>query len=31
MDSFNEKYKLHDSGVNVDGRLKRMLKGEKIE
>lgn len=28
MDSFNEKYKLHDSWVSVDGRLNRMLKGE---
>lgn len=28
MDSFNEKYKLHDSWVNVDSRLNRMLKGE---
>lgn len=28
MDSFNEKYKLHDSWVNVDERLNRMLKGE---
>lgn len=29
MDSFNEKYKLHDSWVSVDGRLNRMLKGER--
>lgn len=29
MDSFNEKYKLHDSWVDVDERLNRMLKGEK--
>ncbi len=29
MDSFNEKYKLHDSWVSVDERLNRMLKGEK--
>lgn len=28
MDSFNEKYKLHDSWVSVDERLNRMLKGE---
>ncbi|ASN69083.1 hypothetical protein 3S9_43 [uncultured Caudovirales phage] len=28
MDSFNEKYKLHDSWVDVDSRLNRMLKGE---
>lgn len=28
MDSFNEKYKLHDSWVDVDERLNRMLKGE---
>lgn len=28
MDSFNEKYKLHDSWVDVDDRLNRMLKGE---
>ncbi|OFV09703.1 putative HNHc nuclease [Staphylococcus sp. HMSC13A10] len=27
MDSFNEKYKLHDSWVDVDERLNRMLKG----
>lgn len=31
MDSFNEKYKLHDSWVNVDSRLNRMLKGEKSD
>ncbi|MDI3233346.1 putative HNHc nuclease [Staphylococcus pasteuri] len=31
MDSFNEKYKLHDSWVDVDERLNRMLKGEKVE
>lgn len=29
MDSFNEKYKLHDSWVDVDERLNKMLKGEK--
>lgn len=28
MDSFNEKYKLHESWVSVDERLNRMLKGE---
>lgn len=28
IDSFNEKYKLHDSWVDVDSRLNRMLKGE---
>lgn len=28
MDSFNEKYKLHDSWVDVDERLNQMLKGE---
>ena len=28
MDSFNEKYKLHDSWVDVDSRLNQMLKGE---
>lgn len=28
MESFNEKYKLHDSWVDVDSRLNRMLKGE---
>lgn len=28
MDSFNEKYKLHDAWVDVDERLNRMLKGE---
>ena len=28
MDSFNEKYKLHDNWVSVDERLNRMLKGE---
>lgn len=28
VDSFNEKYKLHDSWVDVDSRLNRMLKGE---
>lgn len=28
MDSFNKKYKLHDSWVDVDSRLNRMLKGE---
>lgn len=31
MDSFNEKYKLHDSWVDVDERLNRMLKGESNE
>nr|DAH60890.1 MAG TPA: Putative HNHc nuclease [Caudoviricetes sp.] len=31
MDSFNEKYKLHDSWVDIDERLNRMLKGEKGE
>lgn len=31
MDSFNEKYKLHDSWVDVDSRLNRMLKGERIK
>ncbi|EJD91181.1 putative HNHc nuclease [Staphylococcus epidermidis] len=31
MDSFNEKYKIHDSWVSVDGRLNRMLKGAKNE
>ncbi|MEJ7541954.1 putative HNHc nuclease [Staphylococcus intermedius] len=29
MDSFNDKYHLHDSWVDVDERLNRMLKGEK--
>lgn len=29
MDSFNEKYKLQESWVDVDDRLNRMLKGEK--
>ncbi|SUL96006.1 phage protein [Staphylococcus caprae] len=29
MNSFNEKYKLQDSWVDVDSRLNRMLKGEK--
>ena len=28
MDSFNEKYKLHENWVSVDERLNRMLKGE---
>lgn len=28
MDSFNEKYKLHDAWVDVDERLNKMLKGE---
>lgn len=28
IDSFNEKYKLHDSWVDVDSRLNQMLKGE---
>ncbi|MCG1178124.1 hypothetical protein K4R80_08795 [Staphylococcus epidermidis] len=28
IDSFNEKYKLHESWVSVDERLNRMLKGE---
>ncbi|ARJ18325.1 MAG: putative HNHc nuclease [Staphylococcus lugdunensis] len=31
MDSFNEKYKLHDAWVDVDERLNRMLKGAKSE
>lgn len=31
MDSFNEKYKLHDSWVSVDGKINRMLKGAKNE
>jgi len=31
MDSFNEKYKLHESWVDVDDRLNRMLKGEKTD
>ena len=30
MDSFNEKYKLHEAWVDVDERLNRMLKGEKL-
>ncbi|MDT0739759.1 putative HNHc nuclease [Staphylococcus chromogenes] len=30
MDSFNDKYHLHDSWVDVDERLNKMLKGEKI-
>ncbi|HEC2213246.1 TPA: hypothetical protein R1943_002482 [Staphylococcus delphini] len=29
MDSFNDKYHLHDSWVDVDERLNKMLKGEK--
>lgn len=29
MDSFNDKYLLHDSWVDVDERLNKMLKGEK--
>lgn len=29
MDSFNDKYHLHDSWVDVDDRLNKMLKGEK--
>ncbi|WP_194747640.1 putative HNHc nuclease [Staphylococcus chromogenes] len=29
MDSFNDKYHLHDSWVDVDDRLNNMLKGEK--
>lgn len=29
IDSFNDKYHLHDSWVDVDGRLNKMLKGEK--
>ncbi|MCO4330298.1 putative HNHc nuclease [Staphylococcus hyicus] len=29
MDSFNDKYHLHDSWVGVDERLNKMLKGEK--
>lgn len=28
IDSFNEKYKLHDSWVDVDSRLNQILKGE---
>ncbi|MCO6212123.1 putative HNHc nuclease [Staphylococcus epidermidis] len=31
MDSFNEKYKLHDSWVSVDEKINRMLKGAKNE
>ncbi|CQD34389.1 putative HNHc nuclease [Staphylococcus capitis subsp. urealyticus] len=31
IDSFNEKYKLHDSWVDVDSRLNQMLKGERIK
>ncbi|ELJ9288503.1 hypothetical protein RT939_001269 [Staphylococcus pseudintermedius] len=29
MDSFNDKYHLHDSWIDVDERLNKMLKGEK--
>ncbi|EHS7203354.1 TPA: hypothetical protein NJO15_001884 [Staphylococcus pseudintermedius] len=29
IDSFNDKYHLHDSWVDVDGRLNKMLKGDK--
>ncbi|PTF57667.1 putative HNHc nuclease [Staphylococcus chromogenes] len=31
MDSFNDKYHLHDSWVDVDERLNKMLKGEKVD
>ncbi|UXU63563.1 putative HNHc nuclease [Staphylococcus agnetis] len=31
MDSFNDKYHLHDSWVDVDERLNKMLKGEKLK
>ncbi|UXR68992.1 putative HNHc nuclease [Staphylococcus sp. IVB6246] len=31
MDSFNNKYHLHDSWVDVDERLNKMLKGEKLK
>lgn len=31
MDSFNDKYLLHDSWVDVDERLNKMLKGEVIK
>ncbi|OSP20403.1 putative HNHc nuclease [Staphylococcus agnetis] len=31
MDSFNDKYHLHDSWVDVDERLNKMLKGEKVK
>lgn len=31
MDSFNDKYHLHDSWVDVDDRLNKMLKGEKVD
>lgn len=29
IDSFNDKYHLHDSWVDVDDRLNKMLRGEK--
>ncbi|WP_324173685.1 putative HNHc nuclease, partial [Staphylococcus pseudintermedius] len=31
MDSFNDKYHLHDSWVDVDERLNKMLKGGKAD
>lgn len=31
MDSFNDKYHLHDSWVEVDNRLNKMLKGGKVD
>ncbi|WP_449126367.1 putative HNHc nuclease [Staphylococcus chromogenes] len=31
MDSFNDKYHLYDSWVDVDERLNKMLKGEKMD
>ncbi|RIM04504.1 putative HNHc nuclease [Staphylococcus chromogenes] len=31
MDSFNDKYHLHDSWVEVDDRLNKMLKGGKVD
>lgn len=31
MDSFNDKYHLHDSWVDVDERLNKMLKGGKVD
>ncbi|UBH16375.1 putative HNHc nuclease [Macrococcus armenti] len=31
MDSFNEKYKLHESWIKVDDKLNKMLRGERHE
>lgn len=31
IDSFNEKYHLHDSWIQVDDKLNAMLRGEKVE